>query len=245
MHISGSGHIAAGEYNDKISVSGSGKLDGNVRCIALSCSGAVKAVGNVYCSEDIRVSGSCHINKSASATNLSASGSLKVGENLTAEKKIKISGSLHCGGELKCTTLSCSGGIDIGGGAEAEEIKISGRVKCDGLLNAEKIDIFLEKRCFNSKIGAIGGSEIKVHSAGKPSKSGRMPLLSKFLGGSNNRLVVDELIEGDIIALECVNAPRVVGRVVAIGAGCDIGLVQYSEEIEIHPAAKVEKYEKV
>ena len=35
MHISGSGHIPAGEYNDKISVSGSGRLDGNIRCTAL------------------------------------------------------------------------------------------------------------------------------------------------------------------------------------------------------------------
>ena len=36
MHISGSGHIPAGEYNDKISVSGSGSLDGNIRCTAFS-----------------------------------------------------------------------------------------------------------------------------------------------------------------------------------------------------------------
>ena len=38
MHISGSGHIPAGEYNDKVSVSGSGMLDGNVRCTAFSVS---------------------------------------------------------------------------------------------------------------------------------------------------------------------------------------------------------------
>ena len=61
MHISCSGHIPAGEYNDKISVSGSGKLDGNVRCTSLSCSGSVHGTGYVQCSEDVRVSGSCHI----------------------------------------------------------------------------------------------------------------------------------------------------------------------------------------
>ena len=48
MNISGSGHIAAGEYNEKISVSGSGKIDGNIRCNALVCSGAVKAQGRIY-----------------------------------------------------------------------------------------------------------------------------------------------------------------------------------------------------
>ena len=71
-----------------------------------------------------------------------------------------------------------------------------------------------------------------------------MPLLSRLVG-AGGALTVEELIEGDVVAIECVRAPKVVGRVVAIGAGCNIDLVQYSEEIEVHPDAKVGKCEKV
>jgi hypothetical protein len=74
-----------------------------------------------------------------------------------------------------------------------------------------------------------------------------MPLLSKLIGmGADGAVTyISESIEGDVIALENVKAPLVIGRIVAIGAGCEIGLVQYSEAIEIDPDAKVEKQEKI
>lgn len=244
MNISGSGHIAAGEYNEKISISGSGKIDGNIRCVGLSCSGSVRGVGSITCSEDLRVSGSSYFEKSISTGSVSVSGSVKVGEDIVAERIVKISGALNCGGNLKCSVLSCSGSVDIGGGAEADEIRVSGRVNCAGLLNAEKIDISLDGFNVSSKIGSIGGSEIRVHNERKGEKLARLPLLSKLVG-AGGAVIVNELVEGDVVAIECVKAPKVVGRIVAIGADCDIELVQYSEEIEIHPDAKVGRCEKV
>ncbi len=242
MNISGSGHISAGEYNDKISVSGSGKIDGNIRCIALSCSGSVKGAGLIICSEDISVSGSCHFTKSMSSKTVKVSGSVKVDEDITATDTVKISGSVRCGGTIKCSALKCSGSADIGKEIAADDVYISGRINCAGLVNAEKIEISLDGLC---KIGAIGGSEIKVHNDYTRKTIARMPLLSKLVGSGNGRLHVDELVEGDIVAIEYVKAPCVVGRVVAIGTGCEIDLVRYSEEIEIHPDAKVGKSEKI
>ena len=52
-------------------------------------------------------------------------------------------------------------------------------------------------------------------------------------------------VDGDEIALEGVVAPRVSGRVVAIGADCEIELVQYSEQVEISPEAKVGRTERI
>lgn len=244
MNIYGSGHVSAGEHNEKISISGSGRIDGNIRCIAIACSGSVRGEGDVTCAEDVRVSGSAHFDKSLTADVVSVSGSVKVGGDVNAKTAIKISGSFGCGGNLKCSLLSCSGAVSIGGEAEADEIRISGKIVCTGLVNADRIDIQMDGFNVNSRVGSIGGSEIKVHNDRKGEKISRLPLLSKLVG-SGGELVVDELIEGDIIAIECVKAPRVVGRVVAIGADCKIDLVQYSEEIEIHPEAKVEKFEKV
>lgn len=244
MNISGSGKIAAGEYNEKITVSGSGKLCGNVRCIALRCSGSVKAEGAVTCSEEVEVSGSCHIARSVTAKTVSASGSLRIEGDMTAEDKIKASGSLDCEGNIKCATLKCSGSVSAGREIAAEEIRISGRVKCAGLMNAEKIEIDMSGASMTSSIGSIGGSEIKVYNSNGGKAISRMPLLKHIVGGGGS-LRVDELIEGDVIALEYVTSPKVVGRIVAIGEGCDIELLQYSEKVEIHPSAKVGKSEKI
>ena len=241
MNISGSGKIAAGDYNESIKVSGSGRLDGNIRCQSLHCSGSVKGTASVVCSEDAKISGSCHIEQSLSAQKISVSGSLKVGGDMIAQQEIKLSGGISCGGSLKCESFNCSGGLDVGGEVEAEKIKISGSVKCRGLMNAEKIEIGLDRSTASSRVGSIGGGEIKIYSANN--KISRMPLLNKIVGGGS--IIVDELIEGDVVALEFVKSPKVTGRVVAIGAGCEIDLVQYSEEIEIHPDAKVGKCEKI
>lgn len=242
MNISGSGRIAAGEYNEKITVSGSGKLDGNIRCQSLHCSGSVKGSANVVCLEDVKISGSCHIENSISAQNILVSGALKVGGDVSADRSIKLSGGIRCGGSLKCESFNCSGGLDVGGEIEAEDIKISGAVKCNGLMNAEKIEIDMGGASAMSRIGSIGGGEVKIYS--KKTSMSRMPLLNKIVGCGGN-LTVDELIEGDVVALEFVTAPKVTGRVVAIGEGCEVDLVQYSEEIEMHPKAVVGKCEKI
>ena len=244
MNISGSGTIAAGEYNEKISISGSGKIDGNVRCIALRCSGSVKALGSVTCAEEVEVSGSCNIAQGVTAKSVSASGSLSIGGDMAVEDKIKASGSLDCDGNIKCVTLRCSGSVSAGHEIAAEEIRISGAVKCAGLMNAEKIEIDMSGANLTSAVGSIGGSEIKVYNSKGTKAISRMPLLKHIVGG-NGRLRVDELVEGDVIALENVTVPKVVGRIVAIGAGCEVELVQYSEKIEIHPDSKVGQCEKI
>lgn len=246
MNISGSGRIPAGEFEDKISVSGSGRLDGNVRCISLSCSGSVHGAGWVKCSEDVRVSGSCHINGDLEASTISVRGALHVDGDLSAVNTVKVSGAIHCEGNARSSTMKCSGVLHVGKGIEAEDFHMSGVIKCGGLLNAEKVDISLD-RMGNGSIGSIGGGEIRIYPRDSDkSQKPRLPLLAKLIGRSEGGgLTVEEGIEGDVIALENVKTPKVVGRMVAIGVGCDIDLVQYGEECEIHPDAKVGRCEKL
>ncbi len=246
MNISGSGYIPAGEYNENISISGSGKINGNLRCQSLSCSGSTKGEGNIFCSGDFKCSGSAHLKKELHANNISASGSVRIGESVFAENKIAVSGGLFCGGELKGASVRIAGSIEVAGGIEAEELYSAGKLICGGLVNAEKIDISLDGAGGNA--GSIGGSEIKIHYKYRTESQNsiRMPLFSKLINEvSRGYFVVEDQIEGDMVAVECVKTPKVVGRVVAIGSDCDIGLVQYSEEIEIHPDAKVGKCEKI
>ena len=245
MHISGSGHIPAGEYNDKISVSGSGRLDGNVRCTALSVSGSAHCAGSLACTEDVRVSGSAHIDGSVTAASLSVSGSAHIGGDLTVKETVRVAGSVKVGGEIKSGAVHSAGSLKVEKGIEAEEFRAAGAIDCGGLLNAETVDISMDGRA-HSRVGSIGGGEIRVYlrKSEKPQKR-RLPLFSRLVNGGGSDLTVSELVEGDVVALECVKVPTVVGRVVAIGAGCEIDLVQYSEECEVDPDATVGRCERV
>ena len=245
MHISGSGHIPAGDYKDKISISGSGRLDGNVRCIAFSASGSAHCVGDLACTEDIRVSGSGHFGGSVTAASLSVSGSAHIGGDLTIKEIVRVSGSVKVDGEIKSGAVHSAGVLKVEKGIEAEEFRAEGAIDCGGLLNAETVDISMDGRA-HRRVGSIGGGEIRVYlRKSEKSPKRRLPLFSRLVNGGSSDLTVSELVEGDVIALEGVKAPTVVGRVVAIGAGCEIGLVQYTEECEIHPDAKVEHCEKI
>ncbi|MBP3617665.1 MAG: polymer-forming cytoskeletal protein [Lachnospiraceae bacterium] len=243
LNISGSGQIMPGEY-DTIRVSGSGRLEGTVRCQNLFTSGSVGG-NSVECKNDINTSGSCNFSGDISTGNLIVSGGSSFGGNVEARDKIAVSGGSSFKRDVKCKQLRLSGGSKIGGDVEAELVKIRGAVDCVGLMNAEEIDIEYER---GMEIGSIGGSKIviyKRHGEVKKKKF-RLPLFSSLIKKSTvDTVVVKNSIEGDEIALEGVVCPRVSGRVVAIGADCEIELVQYSEQVEVSPEAKVGRTERI
>ena len=149
------------------------------------------------------------------------------------------------GGDIRCKQLQISGKSDVGGDVEAETAKIRGTINCAGLVNAEEVDMEYEG---DSEIGSIGGSKIMIYKrhGSEKKKKVRLPLFSRLVGKvTDGDVRVKTSIEGDEIALEGVIAPRVSGRVVAIGAGCRIELVQYSEQVEISPEATVGRTERV
>ncbi len=241
MTISGSGQIAAGEY-DRVKTSGSGRLDGFVRCSSFHSSGSVSGE-EIECKNEFVTSGSSRFSKAVRAESLTTSGSFACGGDIIVKKGMNCSGGMEGNGSVKCGTFTASGGLSVKGDIEAETVKIDGRVKCGGLLNAEEITI---KFKHDSKIKNIGGSKIVVYGHSQLEKRVRLPLLSSLMKkGGGDSLCVEESIEGDSVALEGVTAQRVSGRVVAIGDGCEIELVQYSETLEVSPDAKVSRTEKV
>lgn len=240
MHISGSGNIPAGEY-EKVSVSGSARLHGLVRCNSFATSGS-SAGESIECSENFKISGSSAFSGNVSAGYIGISGSFSCGGELVSSGKIICSGGAKCEKSIKCDELSVSGSIKIGEDVEAEKIKIDGIINCSGLLNAEDVEIKFDK---GMDIGSIGGSKIIIIKEPKRKLGERLPLLSSLVKKINGNVHVEGSIEGDEIALESITCPRVTGRVVAVGAGCDIDLVQYSDQIEVSPDARVGKTEKI
>lgn len=243
MKISGSGVISAGEY-DNIRISGSGRLQGLVRCKSFATSGAAFGNGSVECMEDFRVSGSGSFDGSIKAGSLGVSGSFSCDDSISVAGEAKCSGSMKCARNLKGGYINISGAANVGGDVEAETVKVGGRLSCGGLLNAEEIEIGFVS---GMDIGSIGGSRISIYrsqTGGK--KISRLPLISSLLSSvGSGKVNVKTAIEGDVIAVENVRVPRVSGRIVAVGEDCEIDLVQYTEQIEVSPNAKVGKVEKV
>lgn len=240
MSIAGSGKIPSGEY-EKISISGSGHLYENVRCTSFSSSGSSHG-DSIECSESFKVAGSSSFSENIKAKNIVISGSLSCGGDFIAEEKISCAGSVKCKGNTKCESLCVAGALKVEGDIEAEDVRTDGTINCGGLLNAESIEIKFNR---GMNIGSIGGSRIVIHVKEKNNIIIRLPLFSSLASNTMSEVTVSSSIEGDEIALERVSCPRVTGRVVAIGEGCKIDLVQYSEQIEISPDAEVGATEKI
>ena len=217
--FAGAGTVPGGEY-DNVSVSGSGKGTGDIRCKNFKASGSFGGTYNLYCSEELKVAGAFKCGGNIKAGYVNASGAFKCEKSLNAEK-IKISGAVGVGNDI-----------------EGDTVNINGSLNCGGLVNAENFN--LEHDGF-SNIGSIGGSNIQIKSSGSRTT---FKLINLFRKNSEfGRVTVEESIEGDVVTLEYVDAPKVVGRVVVIGKGCNIGSVIYSESAEISPDAKVKNCE--
>ena len=212
-----------------------------MRCTSFSTSGSSKGE-DIECTGNFRVSGSSHFSGNVEATQIKVSGSFHCDGDLTASESFSASGSAKCGKSIKCENLKVSGLLKVEEGIEAETVNVSGIVNCAGLLNAESIEIKFDR---GMNIGSIGGSKIVIVSEKSNNIFQRLPLFSSIAKATTSGVNVNSAIEGDDVALEYVTCPRVTGRVVAIGQGCNIDLVQYSEEIEIAPDAKVGKVEKI
>lgn len=239
MKISGSGNIPAGEY-DMIKISGSGTMEGNVKCTELQVSGSANASGPVECSGEIHISGACDFDKDILTKTLQVSGAINCDGSITATAHVRLSGGVNVDGNLKCGTLDASGGLSVDGDIEAETVTMHGSVCCGGLLNAESIEVDTRDAC---AIGSIGGSKIVIRY--KKRKFFKNLVTMTFKDKQVRGVEVEQSIEGDEIDIENVTCPRVSGRSVTLGEGCDIELLQYSESYEIHEKAKVGRIERI
>ena len=236
IKISGSGSSGGGKYND-VTISGSGKISGDLECVDFKTSGSSKVIGNLK-AETIKISGSARIEGNVEVGEMRVSGSSHVIGQVKGQS-IKISGSTHIEGNLYGEEVSVSGSVNIGKDCEAESFKASGNFKIQGLLNAGEVNINLGGK---SSVKEIGGEHIEV----------RVSIMDNFFFKkiidkmfNSEGALTTELIEGDKIYLENTNAKIVRGKHVTIGEGCNIGLIEYSEESKVSSASVVKEQKKV
>ena len=229
MRISGSGSIAAGTYEEPIEINGSAKALGDLSCPSFSASGSVSIKGNLTCTETVSLAGCAHVSGALSAKEIHADGSLTVDGEMRASGVLEVSGCVSCGG-MKGEKIDVSGALSARESIDAESLTVSGSITCDGLISAETLRV---------KVGVSSSRAVRI--TGNSVEIGRTGGICLF---RKKGITVSEGVEGDTLTLDGVTAPLAIGKTVKIGRHCKIDCVRYSESIDVHPKAKVERVEK-
>jgi len=196
----------------------------------VSLSGAVVLSGDIKC-RAFSASGSLKGEKIECANDVMISGAVKLTKDISAEK-ITVSGSFACG-SVKCQNVSVKGAVTVDGDLGADEsVVLSGAVFCRGPVFADRVSIVFDTQ---TQIDGIRGVSVSVAPA----------RIKKLIPPLIKNACVATAVEGDDVSLAYVTCPRVAGKHVVIGKGCEIDLVQYSETVEISRDAKVGKIEKI
>ena len=244
VKIIGTGTISGGEYSE-VSISGKAQANGDLICKEIKVIGGFNCKKNVECSGEFKSNGYCTVTENLKVKDLKTSGKFSVNGNLIVTGEMSTGGTIECKGKIRAAKIESTGSIKCVSDIEAENISIAGTLMCDGLVNAENLNLKMETQ--KMRVGSIGGGMITVYPGYTDNPVNKITPLKKVLKAINTgcKLVVSESIEGDIVNLECVEAPIVCGRIVILGDGCIIGKVQYTEKLEIAEGATVEEEIKI
>ncbi len=205
-------------------ISGAGTLSAG-EYDEIKLSGAMKLLGEIKCAS-LSASGAVNGESIECSGEINVSGAAKFSGSVTA-KNVRISGAFKASSVNNCDEFSASGAIKLEGELSAnEKAEITGAVKA-GAVKAKSVTIKFDA---SSEAESVKGESINL-----------APRKYKIF----KRRFISSSIEGDEITLEYVSCPRVFGKRVTIGKGCRIGLLEYSESVQISPKAKVEKTEQI
>lgn len=199
----------------------------------MKLSGVTYASGGTY--ENVKVEGVANINGDMNCQEMRVQGVSNFSGNIKCTN-LDVEGTCKVKGDIKGERCRLTGLLTVDGDLEADEFIGSGSFQVGGSINAEKVDI---KFVYGSGAGEVCGESIKIW---KESTSGAVEFIMDLIPwrhkGKNFRC---NLIEGDDINIENVEADVVRGKTVMIGPDCQIDLVEYHDTVNIYPGATVKK----
>jgi cytoskeletal protein CcmA (bactofilin family) len=210
--IAGAGDVAGGMYGN-VTIAGAGTVLGDIDAVSLKVAGTANVQGKVVATS-VSVGGNADFAGDVQANEFTVNGTAEVRGGVGAGV-LKVNGACTITGSVNATRVEIRGTTRIGGDLQAETFDAQGVFSVGGLLNAGDVKIRLYAGC---DARDIGGERIDV-ALGKP---------WAFLPFFGERNLTADTIEGDVVTLENTRAKVVRGRDVRIGAGCEIGLVEYT-----------------
>ncbi|SDD00610.1 protein CcmA, bactofilin family [Paenibacillus sp. UNCCL117] len=221
--------VGGGEYRF-VTINGHGTINGDVDCLTFSSNGRAVVRGAVEAAERVDVNGAATFEQKLAAGEVRINGKADIGGALHAEL-LRVDGHMKVGEGLSGESVEVNGYLGVHGSCEAELFRSRGCFRIGGLLNAGKIEVELYVECRAKEIGC---ETVEVRRPLSANPFGK--LVRTLFSGD---MLIAGTIEGDDIYLESTKAEIVRGKRVKLGAGCEIGLVEYSESYEQSPEARV------
>ena len=217
LKMNGAGRSGGGVFKE-VMLEGAHKITGDIDCENFHTAGTCKALGHI----------SCLTFNGAGAMTLQG----------IKTKEMSVVGSCTCHGTVDGEVLQVEGYLSADEEINAEDIRIEGKFKVLGVMNAEKVTLLLHEP---SSVMEIGAGKIEVRKLTKKSKSWNIFTMFKI-----KKVALEaNLMEADEIYLEYGHVKKVCGDQVVIGPHCMIEEVEYRGEIDIHPTSKVKRQKQI
>ncbi|SDT11109.1 Polymer-forming protein [Paenibacillaceae bacterium GAS479] len=187
-------------------------------------------------SESLVVNGTADFKGSIKAGNIDINGMAGVAGQLVTELCL-VNGKLSVEESMVAREIKVNGGLKVHGSCKSERLICEGKLKLDALSTGE-LRLKLEGK---SIIRELTASRIEVVGESGWSRS----VWQKLLPMSTENGLSAQTIKGDDIYLERTTAGIVRGARVVIGDGCEVGLVEYSGELDVHRGAVVREQRRV
>lgn len=231
LTMSGVGRASGGRYKT-VDISGAATIDGNVECQNIHIAGGSKINGNVK-AEIVKIGGGAVISGNLETSDAKIDGVTTIRGDMKADN-VEIKGSTSITGNLYGKNIDVKGGISVRNDCNAEGFSGDGYFTIGGILKASNIDVKIEKGCSAKEMYA---DKITLKQGDKSFS------IINTIGSLFNKTISVNVstIEGDTIDIENVTAKIVKGRDITIGKECVIDEVQYSENLNTDPTAKVIK----
>lgn len=232
LSLTGTGATGGGSY-EKARVLGDAVVHGSLDCVQLAVTGTMRVHGELNALKAsitgtisaeglsigrLRLTGELASRDAASVRELIGTGSITVQERLHVDR-LRLSGELQA--------MSC----------DASDIHLRGKAAVPGRLDAGSIELQLYG---DSSVGELVGDRIEVS---RP--AWRTRLFGIFFRPSRQARLSAHHIEGAVVRLEHTRAHTVRGGSVTVGDGCEIGAVEYTEELIVHPGAVVKERRRI
>lgn len=233
VKVMGNAKIQGDIVVDEVKIMGNAKSEGKIMANIIKVMGNADFGGNIEAGE-CKISGNATIKGNVSIVRLKVSGDLIIDgdckvQELSVTGKVKISGwvegnnisskgGLTLNNPLKAKYLKVYGELTTPTDISGDEIIVEGKLKCEGLLNAETITIHNFEQSYCKEIGA---TTLKVE---KP----KYHLL--WLSYHKKGNLTCDTIEADSMSLEKVMSREIRGKQITLSNECDIQVVEYSEQ---------------
>lgn len=249
IKVAGNADILPGEY-ESIRIMGNAKSVGDVTAEKMIVMGAADFKGNLQLGT-VSVHGDAVIRGNVKAESLKVNGKLIVEGNCEVNH-LTVNGDFRVSCEVQCNTVTVKGDfilqqklvakdVNVLGDLrtttdiECDDIKVLGRIQCDGLLNAENVNLYPKGNSYCKEIGASNIKMLRNHNN---------PVVNLFFKNSFGQIECD-VVEGDFIEIESAKIRELRGKQIDLVNYCTIEQVEYQDSLIVSENSTVRECKQV